>query len=31
MRRWVQLRGDRPKADVSADVRQAVASRLGLP
>jgi thymidylate kinase len=28
---WVQLRGDRPKGDVSADVRQAVASRLGLP
>jgi dTMP kinase len=28
--RWVRLRGDRPKADVSADVRQAVASRLGL-
>ena len=28
--RWLQLRGDRPKADVSADVRAAVASRLGL-
>jgi dTMP kinase len=28
--RWIRLRGDRPKAEVSADVRQAVASRLGL-
>jgi dTMP kinase len=28
--RWILLRGDRPKAEVSADVRQAVASRLGL-
>jgi dTMP kinase len=28
--RWKLIRGDRPKADVSADVRQAVASRLGL-
>jgi dTMP kinase len=28
---WVLLRGDRPKAEVSADVREAVASRLGLP
>jgi dTMP kinase len=27
---WIQLRGDRPRADVSADVRQAVATRLGL-
>ena len=29
-RRWLLLRGDRGKADVSADVRAAVASRLGL-
>lgn len=28
--RWILLRGDRSKGDVSADVRQAVASRLGL-
>ena len=28
--RWIRLRGDRPKAEVSADVRQAIASRLGL-
>ena len=27
---WVLLRGDRPKAEVSADVREAVASKLGL-
>jgi dTMP kinase len=27
---WIQLRGDRPKEDVSADVRHAVATRLGL-
>jgi dTMP kinase len=27
---WVTLRGDRPKAEVSADVREAVASKLGL-
>jgi dTMP kinase len=29
--RWVLVRGDRDKAAVSADVREAVASRLGLP
>ena len=29
--RWLLLRGDRRKAEVSADVRAAVASRLGLP
>ena len=29
--RWLLLRGDRDKAAVSADVRDAVASRLGLP
>ena len=28
---WVLLRGDRPKAEVSAEVREAVASKLGLP
>ena len=28
--RWCLIRGDRPKPEVSADVRQAVASRLGL-
>ena len=28
--RWVLIRGDRAKEDVSADVRQAAASRLGL-
>jgi dTMP kinase len=28
--RWVLIPGDRPKEDVSADVRAAVASRLGL-
>jgi dTMP kinase len=28
--RWILVRGDRPKAEVSADVRQAIASRLGL-
>ena len=28
--RWLLVRGDRPKAEVSADVRQAVASRLAL-
>jgi dTMP kinase len=28
--RWVLVRGDRPRLDVTADVRQAVASRLGL-
>ena len=27
---WTLLRGDRPKAEVSADVREAVASKLGL-
>ena len=28
--RWALIRGDRPKEEVSADVRQAVSSRLGL-
>src|SRR5688572_12299986 len=28
--RWALVRGDRPKEEVSADVRQAVSSRLGL-
>lgn len=28
--RWILIRGDRAKSEVSADVRQAVASRLGL-
>jgi thymidylate kinase len=27
---WLLVRGDRPKEEVSADVRQAVATRLGL-
>lgn len=29
--RWLLIRGDRPKDEVAADVRAAVASRLGLP
>ena len=28
--RWIRIAGDRPKEDVSADVREAVRSRLGL-
>jgi dTMP kinase len=28
--RWLLVRGDRPKEDVQADIRQGVASRLGL-